>query len=70
MIDMAAVLKLTVMRLHQKHLEINYTIRLPSVWRQTVSAYSFKPYYIMTVVDYSCFDTVGKKVIRLKTSVL
>ena len=49
MIDRAAILKLTVMHLHQKHLEINYTVRFPSVWRQTVSAYSFKPelpYYV------------------------
>ena len=61
------------MHLHQKHLEINYTVRFPCVWRQTVSAYSFKPelaYYIMTVVEYSFFDTVGKKFIRLQTSVL
>lgn len=51
------------MHLHQKHLEINYTIRFPSVWRQTVSAYRFMPqlpYYIMTMVEYSFFDTVGK----------
>jgi len=73
MIDKAAILKLTVMYLHQKHLENNYTIRFPSVWRQTVSAYRFMPqlpYYIMTVVEYSFFDTVGKKYIRVQSSVL
>ena len=52
------------MHLQQKHLEINYSIKFSSVWRQTVSAYCFEPelpYYIMTLVECSLFDTVGKK---------